>query len=173
MNSRIRSIIASLLILLTGMLLAQQKPAPSAKPGLLTAEEVKAALPESVFFRGQKAPVQLRNTGGVRFGQGKLLLAAMVDNSGYSTGIAEKYQAYLITETKLKIGNHELIPGAYGCGIAGGKLIVMDLAANDLFSVPEENDAKLNRPRPLQITANGGAYRLYFGKKFVSFAAVQ
>jgi hypothetical protein len=172
MNSSLRFFALALFLLFAVMSFAQS-PAASTKPGVLTPEEVKTALPESVFFRGQKAPVQVRNAGGVRFSGGKLVLASMVDNSGYSTSVAEKYQAYFITEAKLKIGGHELAPGAYGCGIAGGKFVVMDIAANDLFSVPEENDASMKRPRPLQIVTNGSGYRLYFGKKFVSFAAAQ
>jgi len=53
----------------------------------------------------------------------------------------------------------------------GGKFLVMDLAANELFSVAEENDAALKRARPLAITSNQGSYRLYFGKKYVTFTA--
>ena len=35
---------------------------------------------------------------------GKMVIAALVDASGYSTAIQQKYQGLLITETKLTIG---------------------------------------------------------------------
>src|SRR4051812_4370845 len=173
MTSKSRLAISIAVVLLAGMLGAQEKVAKAGAPGVLSAAEVKAALPEQVFFRGQKAPVQLRNAAGVRFGDEKLVLVTLVDNSGYSSGIAEKYQAYFITEVKLKFGGQELAPGAYGCGMVGGKFLVMDLAADDLFSVPEENDTEMKRARPLTITSNEGNYRLYFGKKYVTFSAGQ
>jgi hypothetical protein len=149
--------------------LAQQ--APTGKPGMLKSEEVKAAMPESVFYQGQRAPLNLRNSGGVRFDGGKFVLAGLVDTSGYSSAVAEKFQATLITETKLKVGDATLAPGAYGCGFFGGKFVVMDVGGNQVASTAETMDEKLRRPRPLMITGpDHGAYRLYFGKRYVTLA---
>ncbi len=53
-----------------------------AKPGLLTPEEVKKAVPSAYFFRGQSAPVQVRNSAGFRAQGDKLVLAGFVDTSG-------------------------------------------------------------------------------------------
>ena len=79
-------------------------------------------LPETVFFRGQTAPVQLRNSAGVRFSDDLYTLAVIVDSSGYSSGIREKYQGYLITEVALDFGGQTVQPGAYGFGfLSGGK----------------------------------------------------
>ena len=47
----------------------------------------------------------MRNTGGIHFTDDLYVLAGLVDNSGYSTGIREKYQAYLITEVTLQFGS--------------------------------------------------------------------
>jgi len=171
MKTRVLAVFALSLIALASLVLAQEKDAAGqAKPGLLTAQEVKAALPEQVFFRGEKAPVQLRNAGGIRFAGGKLALITLVDTSGYSTAIQEKYQAYLITEVRLKIGAHELAPGAYGCGIVNGRFSVMDLAANDLFAVDAPPDPGMKRPRPFALDAEGEGYVLHFGKNKVSLA---
>jgi len=128
--------------------------------------------PESVFFRGQTAPAQMRNTGGIHFSDDLYVLAGLVDNSGYSTGIREKYQAYLITEVTLQFGAQTLKPGAYGVGfIEGGKFVVLDLAANDIFRVPSQKDTEIKRPVPLQVTAaESGKYRLYAGREFVEFS---
>jgi hypothetical protein len=141
-----------------------------AKPGLLSVEETKKAAPKDYFFRGQSAPVQARNTAGIRAtADGKLILAGLVDNSGYAADVAQKYQGFLITEVKLDIGGSALAPGQYGFGFTkDGKFVVTDVGANDLFSVAANTDDSLRRPVPLKIAEEGGAYRLYSGKKWVS-----
>ena len=95
-----------------------------------------------------------------------------MDNSGYSTGIREKYQAYLLSEVTLQIGGQRLKPGAYGMGfIEGGKFVVMDLAANDVFQAASQHDTEMKRPTPLQVVAaDGGKYRLYMGRDYVEFS---
>jgi len=149
------------------------KEAAPAKEGLLTAADVgNKLLPEKVFFRGQIAPVQARNTGGVRYADGFLVFAGLVDNSGYSTGIREKYQAYFINEVPVEIGGQTLKPGAYGVGfIEGNKFVVMDIAANDVFQVASTKDSEMKRPVPLQFAAGSGAgnYRLYHGRDYIEF----
>jgi len=114
----------------------------------------------------------MRNTGGVHFTDDLYVLAGMVDNSGYSTGIREKYQAYWLTEVALQIGGQTLKPGAYGIGfIEGNKFVVMDLAANDVMQAGSQRDTEMKRPIPLQVTAaEGGKYRLYMGRDFVEFS---
>jgi len=90
------------------------------KTAILHPADLAKVVPGSVFFRGQSATTQLRNSGGVRFANGYLMFATLVDNSGYSTGIQQKYQAYFITEVPLKIEGHRLAPGAYGAGVVNG-----------------------------------------------------
>jgi hypothetical protein len=139
----------------------------------LKATDIKPKLfPESVFFRGQTAPAQMRNTGGIHFTDDLYVLAGLVDNSGYSTGIRQKYQAYLITEVALQFGGETLKPGAYGMGfVEGGKFVVLDLAAGELLHAPSQKDTEIKRPVPLQIVAaENGKYRLYTGRDFVEFS---
>jgi hypothetical protein len=167
-------------ILFTGMLAGSSTmlhaqsalPKPD-KDTVLKASDIKPKLfPESVFFRGQTAPAQMRNTGGIHFSDDLYMLAGLVDNSGYSTGIREKYQAYLITEATLQFGGQTLKPGAYGVGfIEGGKFVVLDLAANEIFQATSQKDTEMKRPVPLQVTApEAGKYRLYAGREFVEFS---
>jgi len=127
-----------------------------------------------VFFRGQVAPVQMRNTGGVHLSDDAYVLAGLVDSSGYSTAIRQKYQAYFITEVTLEVGGQKLPPGAYGVGfVTGDKFIVMDLGAHDLFQVDVSKDAEMKRPVPMQIVGSGGKYRLYSGRNYVEFGRAQ
>ncbi|HUL34815.1 MAG TPA: hypothetical protein VL128_13100 [Candidatus Eisenbacteria bacterium] len=147
------------------------------KEAILKAAEVGNKLfPETVFFRGQVATVQARNSGGVRYADGLLVMAALVDSSGYSTGIKEKYQAYLINEVPIEIGGQTLKPGAYGCGfLDSNKFLVMDLGANDVLQVSSTKDDAMKRPTPLQFEAasGDGNYRLYHGRDYVEFHRVK
>ena len=145
--------------------------APAQDAVLKAAEVGNKVFPDKVFFRGQSAPVQARNTAGVKYADGFFVLAGLVDNSGYSSGIREKYQAYFITEVPLEIGGQILKPGAYGVGfLDADKFIVMDLGANDLFTVSSKKDSDIKHPVPLQIVAvDGGTYRLYKGRDYIAF----
>jgi hypothetical protein len=134
---------------------------------ILTGDQVKKVAPNSFFFAGQSASVQLRNSTGLKNSAGKLVLAGLVDTSGYSTAIAEKYQGFLITETKLSFDGATLDPGAYGFGFKEGKFTVMNVAGTDVFSTASQNDDQLKHPVPLKLEKDGAAYRLYAGRKYV------
>jgi len=143
--------------------------AQQATKHVLSSDEVKKAVPTEYFYRGQKAPVQVRNAVGFQLADGKMTLASLVDASGYSTAIQQKYQGLLITETKLNIGGSELAPGQYGFGFtAEGKFVVMDVANNDVFSIASQTDAALQHAVPLKLVEDGAGYKLYAGKKWVS-----
>jgi hypothetical protein len=136
---------------------------------VLGAEDLKRVVPASYFFRGQSASVQLRNAAGFRALDGKLVLAGLVDTSGYSSDVAEKYQGFLITEIKLSIEGSDLPPGQYGFGFSKqDKFTVMDVGNNELLSVPSHLDQNLQHAVPLKIAADQGSYRLYAGKKWIS-----
>lgn len=150
------------------LLLSAQQP----KAGVLSADEIRKVVPATYFFRGQSAQVQLRNSAGFSRPDGKLVLAGLVDTSGYATDVQAKYQGFLISEVKLNIEGTELPPGEYGFGFsAEGKFVVMDVGANDLFTVSGKVDEKLARPVPLKMVEDGSAYRLYAGRKWVTVKA--
>jgi len=138
---------------------------------VLKPADIQKLVPTSVFYRGQQAPTELRNSGGVKFADGFFVLSTLVDTSGYSTGVQAKYQAYFITEVPLKVGGQNLAAGIYGVGFVGDKFVVTDVGAHDLLMVTAGDDAGLKLPRPLQVVADpAGGFRLYAGRKFVSFS---
>ena len=87
---------------LTPCIAQQEGSASTTKPAsVLKPADTSNLMPAQVFFRGQSATVQMRNSGGVRYADGMFTLMALVDTSGYSSGIQQRYQAYLITEAPL------------------------------------------------------------------------
>jgi len=162
-NTRL-AILGALTLTMLASALAQQ-----ASKHVLNAEELKKAVPSEYFFRGQKAPVQVRNSVGFQLADGKMTLAALVDASGYSTAIQQKYQGMLITENKLNIGGSELAPGEYGFGFtADSKFVVMDVANNDALTAPSQVDSAVQHAVPLKLVEDGAGYKLYAGKKWIA-----
>jgi hypothetical protein len=162
---------SSRIAILSGLIAAilSSAAAQQVSKHVLGSDELKKAVPAEYFFRGQKAPVQLRNAVGFQLADGKMMLAALVDASGYSTAIQQKYQGMLITEVKLNLGGSELAPGEYGFGFtADGKFVVMDVANNDVLNMSWQTDQALPRAVPLKLVEDGEAYKLYAGKKWVS-----
>jgi hypothetical protein len=138
---------------------------------VLKPADMQKLLPASVYYKGQSATTQLRNSGGVKFADGSFVLATMVDTSGYSTSVAAKYQAYFITEVPLKVGGQSLPAGIYGVGfVADNNFVVTDVGAHDVLTVNTSDDAGLKRPTPLQVIADpAGGFRLYSGRRYVVF----
>jgi hypothetical protein len=163
-----RSIRVILSVFLFCSLLLAQK----AQPGLLNAEDLKRAVPSGYFFDGQPAPVQLRNSAGFRAADGKLVLAGLVDTSGYAADIQQKYEGFFITGTKVNIGGSTLEPGAYGFGFTkDGKFLVMNVAASEVLNTASSTDDKLAHPVPLKMMQDGDGYRLYHGKNYIVIKA--
>jgi hypothetical protein len=161
-RTRFAAIGTAVAILLTAAL------AQKATQHLLAADELKKVVPAEFFFAGQKAPTQLRNATGFQNADGKMMFATLVDASGYSTAIQQKYQGMLITECKLKIGDSELPPGEYGFGFTADKFVVMNVANEDVLGSSYQTDSTLAHAVPLKLAEEGGAYKLYAGKKWIA-----
>jgi hypothetical protein len=147
---------------------AQDAARPSVlKPGILSPTDVRGISPTTYYYAGHAATVQMRNTVGIRTQDGKNILAGMVDTSGYSTAIQQKYQGFFITEAKVHIEGAEVAPGAYGFGFMNEKFILTNVAAEDILNVASKMDDQLKRPVPLKATEENGGYRLYAGKRYV------
>jgi hypothetical protein len=164
MELRFRTLVTVVTICVAIAAMAQEK-----KAGVLSADEVQKVVPATYFFADKVAQVQMRNAVALRATDGKIVEAALVDSSGYSTAVAEKYQGLLITSKKISVEGKELAPGQYGFGFTNdGKFRLMDAGANDVFLVASHMDDTVKRAVPLKLVASGGEYRLYAGKKYVT-----
>src|SRR5688500_19850113 len=94
---------------------------------VLTATELTRVVPTGFYFQGLSAPTQMRNAAAARFGTTRHVIAGLVDTSGYSADVREKYVGFLITDSEITLNGTSLPAGAYGFGFATeGKMTVMD-----------------------------------------------
>ena len=158
--------VALALLAITGSATAQDRAT------ILTGAELTRVVPTGFYFQGLSAPTQMRNSAAARFGTDRYVISGLVDTSGYSADIREKYVGFLITDSAITLNGESLPAGAYGFGFATeGKITVMDLGGKDLLSVAITNDKSLRRPRPLMMSADPGGVRLYSGRNYVVIAA--
>ncbi len=144
-----------------------------AGPGVpFTADKLSSLLPATVYFQGRSAPLQLRNAAGTTFGPDQILWASLVDTSGYSTSVQERYQFFLVTEGPLRIGGTAVPAGAYGAGFVGDHFLLMDPGGHTIAQGPLQTDTGLRRPRPLQMVADQpSSIKLYLGRHWVLLQA--
>ena len=148
----------------------QSQPAASKDaPGVpFSADRLASLLPPSVYFQGRSAPIQIRNAAGVSLANGAVVWATLVDVSGYSTSVQDRYQFYFVTEGPLFFGKTTLPAGAYGGGFLGDHFLLMDLGGHTLAEGPLQEDATLRRPRPLMmVPVSPSSVRLYLGRHWV------
>jgi len=139
---------------------------------VLAGAELTRVTPPGFYFQGLSAPTQMRNTAAARFGSKRYVIVGLVDTSGYSSDVRAKYEGFFITDSSISINGSELVTGAYGFGFSDdGKMQILDLAGNQLFSVSTTRHSALRRPRPLMMVKAADGLRLYSGKDYVLIAA--
>ncbi len=142
-------------------------------PVILSGAELTRVVPPGFYFEGQSAPTQARNSAAARFGK-KHVIAGLVDTTGYSSEIRAKYEGFFITDEAVEVGTGVLSAGAYGFGFTEtGQFNVFDVGGSPLMSVATTNDAVQLRPRPLMMSVERDAVRLYSGRKYVLIGARQ
>ena len=139
---------------------------------VLTGSELTRVVPPGFYFEGRSAPTQMRNSAAVRFGTRRYVIVGIVDTSGYAADVRAKYEGFFITDFPIRINGTELGTGAYGFGFNdNGKMQILDLAGDRLFSVSTTKDNTLRRPRPLMMMKSSEGVRLYSGKDYVVISA--
>ena len=144
-------------------------PLAASAQTILHAPEASKFLPDSVYYAGKSANTQLRNSAGLHYSDGHYVFAVLVDTSGYSTAVQEKYQGYLLTEVPVDIDGKPLPPGAYGIGFVGEHFVVTDIGGHDILQAHASHDDHLQHPMPLQIVQGDSPdrYRLCLGRSCV------
>ena len=135
---------------------------------VLAGQELTRVVPPGFYFQGLSAPTQIRNAAAARFGSNRYVVSGLVDTSGYSSDVREKYQGFFITDSPISVGGSAVEVGAYGFGFTNdGKFNLLDLSGKELMSVSATEDSALRRPRPLMMTKVGDRLRFYTGRDYV------
>jgi hypothetical protein len=122
------------------------------------------------YLEGNSIPTQKRNTVILKGADGKRMVFGLLDTSGYSAEVQQKYAGMIIVERKTMVGGASVGTGAYGFGLqkgtpaeGPGKLIVYDVAGTKVGEAAAQYDAALAQPVPLQVVKD----RLYVGRHWV------
>jgi len=134
-----------------------------------------AAIPRDFYLEGNAIPVEKRNAVLLKDPSGKRVLVALLDTSGYSSQVQEKYTGMLIGEAPVKVCGIDLGAGSYGFGLkrpARGtpekpEFTVYDQGGRRLGGCEASQDRVLARPVPLQVLPETDeAVRIYLGRDF-------
>lgn len=158
------------LVALAAMALAGATSARQRGPVVLEGDDLTRVVPTGFYFEKQSAPTQMRNASAVQWGMGdraRLVIAGLVDTSGYSSEVRAKYQGFFIADAPVTVGGRMLPTGAYGFGFTGdGRINIFDVGGRRILSARAMKDSKLQRPRPLMFTTEFGDVRLYSGRDY-------
>jgi hypothetical protein len=145
-------------------------PAPAQAQVKLEGKAFDSAFVKDFYLEGNAIPTQKRNTVILKAADGARLVFGLLDTSGYSAEVQQKYAGMMIVERKVTVGGAAVGIGAYGFGLqkptpaeGPGKLIVYDVSGAKVGEAAAQYDAKLAQPVPLQVV--GG--KLYVGRHWV------
>lgn len=163
-TKRIRIVLAALALCIFTPTLASSQD----EVVILTGVQLTRVVPQSFYFEGQVAPTQMRNASAARLGAKRHVIAALVDTSGYSDDVREKYQGFFIIDSRINLGDGVMPAGAYGFGFNGDRFNLLDVGGKVLMSAHASQDRELARPRPLMLVKSPDGLRLYAGRSYIT-----
>ena len=165
------------LVLLAGAWLAGHADAQTPEHWTqVTGKEFDGAIVPNFYLEGNAIPVQKRNAVMLKCPCGKRMIFALLDTSGYSIDVQQKYYGMVTVEKKTLLGGAEVPVGAFGLGLvkpaapseAPAKVLIYDVAGQKVAEGVAQYDAQLAQPVPLQVVQEKDkAARLYLGRYFV------
>ncbi len=168
------------LVAIASLLVSFMVASPAAAQRVFKVEKGEAfnkIVPRDFVLEENSIPTEKRNSTLVLTPSGSRLIAGLLDTSGYSSQVQEKYLGMLIAEGNVEVCGHPLAIGSYGFGLAkakgtaGGpssKFFLYNQAGKRVAECAAKVDEKLESPRPLQVVASGGGTaRLYLGRTWV------
>jgi hypothetical protein len=140
---------------------------------VVTGKTFDGAVVKDFYLEGNAIPVQKRNAVLATMPAGARVLLALIDTSGYSSQIQQKYEGMIISEGNFTVCGLKVGVGSFGFGhskpVATSsedmKLSVYDQAGGKLGECAGKKDAAMTQPKPLQVVAGKGqAAKLYLGR---------
>lgn len=140
---------------------------------VVTGKAFETALPKEFYLEGNAIPTEKRNAAMLKTAEGARVLFALLDTTGYSSRIKQKYTGMVISEGKLSVCGISVGVGSYGFGLdmpeapseAEAKFMLYNQAGQQVGGCGAKKDAKIKLPRPLSVVvAQGEPARLYLGR---------
>jgi hypothetical protein len=131
------------------------------------------AVPTDFYLVGEHIPVEKRNAVLLKTGKGARVVLALVDTTGYSSQIQQKYIGMLISEAKISVCGNSIGVGSYGFGLdrpavpsnADAKFMLYNQAGEKVGECAVKKDDSVKQPKPLGVTtAKGAPAKLSLGK---------
>jgi hypothetical protein len=138
-----------------------------------TGKPFRSAMVKDFYLEGNAIPTEERNAALLATPSGQRLLLALIDTTGYSSEIKQKYIGMMISEGSVNVCGQSVGIGSYGFGLERpevpskeeGMFHLYNQAGHEIFSCTAEGDAELKTPKPLQvILAKDGTPWLYLGR---------
>jgi hypothetical protein len=168
------------LVAITSLMLIFVAAIPSSAQGVFKVEKGEAfnkIVPRDFVLEENSIPTEKRNSTLVLMPSGARLVAGLLDTSGYSSQVQEKYLGMLIAEGNVEVCGHQVAIGSYGFGRAKAKdvaeshpsrFFLYNQAGQRVVECAARWDEKLKSPMPLQVVASRGrTARLYLGRIWV------
>lgn len=131
---------------------------------LITGKAFDSALPKDFYLEGNAIPTQKRNAAMLKTPAGARSVLALVDTTGYSSQIKQKYMGMLITEGKLSVCGISVSAGSYGFGLerpaapsnADAKFFLYNQAGEKVGECSAKKDTSIKQPSPLKVVVGKG-----------------
>jgi hypothetical protein len=126
------------------------------------------AIPTDFYLEGNRIPTQKRNSVLAKTPAGARVVLGLIDTSGYSSHIQQKYEGMIISEGSFTLCGQKIGVGSFGFGNTKPmatsnedmKLMIYDQAGNKVAECSGKKDSSLAQPSPLQIVI-GNPSKLY------------
>jgi hypothetical protein len=171
-----RATIAICLLLMTGTLVGWSEPA-SAQGSfeLVTGKAFDSAMPNDFYLEGNRIPTEKRNAAMVKTPAGARALLALLDTTGYSSQIKQKYIGLFITEGPITVCGTSVSVGSYGFGLdrptvvlngkGDAKFHLYNQAGAEVATCTVSNDSTIKVAKPLQVeVSKSGPAALVLGR---------
>ncbi len=143
---------------------------------LVKGNEFDRALPKDFYLEGNAIPTNKLNAVLLKTASGSRVLLSLIDTSGYSSQIQQRYSGMVITESKISACGIPLGVGSFGFGLArpaptsneDAKFYVYDQAGKRVGECAAKKDATIKQPKPLSVAlGEKGPAHLILGRYVV------
>lgn len=140
---------------------------------IVTGKAFDSAMVKDFYLEGNAIPAEKRNAVLLKTPAGARVLLALIDTTGYSSQVQQKYEGLIISEGNFTVCGLKVGVGSFGLGHTKPaatsnedmKLTLYDQAGDKLSECAGKKDADLAQPKPLQVVAaQGQPAKLYLGR---------